>query len=331
MPRIDVRYVPAISFATTFPSSGELLGVIGFGAPRPTRSPCPFAEAEVPVLDHTPTYEVWQSDRPVSCRDRNGMSTARDDAFLFGIIETDEAAGANLALVTRDLYRRIFGCLEEEGYPHLLRVAHYVPRITGLENGTQRYRRFSVGRHHAFLDHGRDVESAPAACALGTRGEKLLVYFLAGRYSGCPVENPRQTSAYRYPLLYGLRSPTFSRAMIIPGQVDRLLLISGTASIVGHESLHMGDVGAQTREIVTNLRAVLAAGEGLGGEVDATTLQLKVYARDPSATPTIRTVLSDMLPTKSRLFLHADICRPELLVEIEGVCSFLPPSAVPVR
>jgi enamine deaminase RidA (YjgF/YER057c/UK114 family) len=113
--------------------------------------------------------------------------------------------------------------------------------------------------------------------------------------------------------------------------VDRLLLISGTASIVGHESLHMGDVGAQTREIVTNLRAVLAAGEGLGGEVDATTLQLKVYARDPSATPTIRTVLSDMLPTKSRLFLHADICRPELLVEIEGVCSFLPPSAVPVR
>ena len=102
MPEIYICFVPATVFAATFPSVGGLLGIIGFGASRPTRSACPFAEAEVTVLDQMPTYEVWQSDGRVSYRCEDGVLTARDDAFLFGVIEANESAGANFAALTYD-------------------------------------------------------------------------------------------------------------------------------------------------------------------------------------------------------------------------------------
>ena len=37
-----------------------------------------------------------------------------------------------------------------------------------------------------------------------------------------------------------------------------MLFVSGTASIVGHETQHRGDVVAQTRETLANLSSVLA-------------------------------------------------------------------------
>jgi hypothetical protein len=64
-------------------------------------------------------------------------------------------------------------------------------------------------------------------------------------------------SAYDYPRQYGPAAPSFSRAALTP---DPLLLISGTASIVGHASVHLGDVTAQLEETLANLANRLRAG-----------------------------------------------------------------------
>src|SRR5439155_626739 len=73
--------------------------------------------------------------------------------------------------------------------------------------------------------------------------------------------------------------------------------ISGTASIVGHRSLHVGDTAAQTRETLANIEALLAEANrvarsarfGLGG------LACKVYVRRPADLPVIQAELAAAL------------------------------------
>jgi enamine deaminase RidA (YjgF/YER057c/UK114 family) len=171
-------------------------------------------------------------------------------------------------------------------------------------------------RHAAF-------EGAPAACALGPAHGPLAIACLSGALPARPVENPRQVSAYRYPTSYGPRSPSFSRAAVVDAGGGRLLLLSGTASIVGHESLHAGDVRAQTDETLRNLQAVSDAASDATHRYDLCRAQLNVYLRHAADADAVIARLARALGTDSPalrdlLVLQADVCRAELLVEIEG-------------
>jgi chorismate lyase/3-hydroxybenzoate synthase len=140
----------------------------------------------------------------------------------------------------------------------------------------------------------------------------LAVYAIAARDSGVQVENPRQVSAYDYPRRYGPRSPSFARATVAAG----LLLTAGTSSVVGHRSVHGGDVAAQLEETLANLEALALAG---GGPGLAMFDRLKVYLRRRSDYELVAARLERELPGAQMLFLESDICRGDLLVEIEGV------------
>jgi chorismate lyase/3-hydroxybenzoate synthase len=162
-------------------------------------------------------------------------------------------------------------------------------------------------------------ESYPAASAVGRQQSmhSLQVYWLAGRAAGVAVENPRQVSAYRYPHIYGPSSPIFSRATLAP---DDTLLISGTASILGHASHHIGDVTAQLDETLRNLEALIgqAARQRAGMKsVLASETRLKVYVRDAAQLAIIDAHLRSRMPGVVATYLGADICRRELLLEIE--------------
>jgi chorismate lyase/3-hydroxybenzoate synthase len=102
---------------------------------------------------------------------------------------------------------------------------------------------------------------------------------------------------------------------------ERLVLISGTASIVGHASRHPGDVRAQLAETLTNLSNVLqrAAGlaPGITPRLGAESL-LKIYLRDESLLPAVEALVREHLPAQTPLLiLHADVCRAELLIEVD--------------
>ncbi len=135
------------------------------------------------------------------------------------------------------------------------------------------------------------------------------------------IENPRQTSAYRYPPKFGLHSPSFSRACVLSESEGTNLFVSGTASIVGHETLHRGDVSAQTRETLANLGALLEEANRVVGarRYSLDGLKFKVYVRRPRDLEAIQEALSASLrPAAPILYLQADVCREELLMEIEA-------------
>ncbi|MGJ3700149.1 Rid family hydrolase [Variovorax sp. AFSI2.2] len=260
-----------------------------------------------------------------------GIARWRTDGhWLLGAIDIDESTEEqNLAEIAHRAYRDLFKTLDQAATPHLLRIWNYLPQINADGGGLERYRQFNLGRQEAFFEAGRAAfEGAPAACALGIHQGALSIRFLAGRTAPLPVENPRQVSAYRYPETYGPRSPTFSRAALADiGNGEVALFISGTASIVGHETVHHGDVLEQTRETLRNLEAVITAANGqvthVSGAFSLATLDCVVYVRHPADTDKVRGVIESALGAgapmiRHAVYLEADICRSDLLVEIEA-------------
>lgn len=270
--------------------------------------------------------DAWHTEGPFTEGRTGTVRWRHNGRWLFGAVELDETTPGQLESLSHRAYADIFATLRTTGCGQLQRLWNYLPRINADGGGLERYRQFNSGRQVAFLEAGYAAfEGAPAACAIGTHGGRFCVRFLAGTVPPVPVENPRQVSAYRYPSAYGPRAPTFSRAALSPvadGEVA--LLISGTASIVGHQSVHPGDVVAQTRETLTNLHAVIEAAHArTTARFALSDMDLTIYVRHAADLPRIREVFDAAVGPASRaalgaVALEADICRADLLVEIEG-------------
>lgn len=283
----------------------DALAVIAFGAAAPGA----LVSVGVPQLGETAMAEVWRSALPLRRGKRDGIVFAANEEVIVGALSCEAAdpqrAGACV-------YDRLIACARAEGYPNVLRVWNHVRDINRIDDGLERYRAFCAGRHDAFVRHGYAMRSdLPAASAVGLRGGGVTTYFAAAREPAASVENPRQVSAYDYPRRYGPRSPSFSRAMRGAG----LVFVSGTASVVGHETLHAGDVAAQLEETLVNLQAILAA-------AGARALSIaKVYIRHAGDYALVSARVREAMPRTQTMFLHADICRDDLLVEIDGVAA----------
>jgi enamine deaminase RidA (YjgF/YER057c/UK114 family) len=294
---------------------GHVLGVVGFGAGAKSAG---GTWLDIPVLgDYDGCHEVWSSTAPVTACNTDSIRGASDGAMLFGALQLLQQDGQTLESLSATAYTQIFAFLAQQGYPHLWRIWHYFPQINDDERGLERYRCFNVGRHEAFAVAGRNIDqgSVPAASALGSDSGPLTLYFIAGRHPGAAFENPRQTRAWQYPDQYGPRSPAFARAMLITQGGQRSFFISGTASVVKSESLHAGDVAAQVKETLRNVRVLLEQ-----TDVGAGRMLLKTYLRHAKDLPQVRALVENEFGADCGIvYLRSDICRADLLLEIEGV------------
>lgn len=322
MPRpFFVQYLDTADLSAL--TGASLLGVIGYGAPRPDflPPPCPFVQADLPPLTGGPMFEVWRSLAPIRHDDSGLIQSARTDDIVFGMISLDQTDGMPLQNAVSRAYTAIFDFLAATGFDAPIRFWNYLPKITDDENGMERYRRFNVGRSDVFATR-LSLPRPPVATAVGGQGGAPIIYFLGAKEPARPIENPRQVSAFDYPPVYGPSSPKFSRASIFGAEGQRTLFIAGTASIVGHESRHRDDPTAQMAETLENLTALIAeAGAGDFGP-GAAEWSLKAYIRDPAYLDIVQAGIDKMFGADSkRLYLHAAICRPELLLEIEAIAG----------
>lgn len=330
--RAGLHYVGADDIGIALAeSAGAVLGYLGFGERDADHhaGSVPFAWVDMPAVGAGRVFELWASQTPVHTEMTGGIRVARNDQVLFGCLKIDEGTQTDYEMLIFGNYCQIFDCIDDLGYPNLMRAWHYVPEIHLDERGLERYKRFSLGRHEAFVIKGRAISGkAPAASAVGKRPGDTVISFLAARRPGTPIENPRQVSAYSYPAQYGPRGPTFSRALFATWNGTPQLYISGTASILGHLSQHAGDAHAQTSETIINLRTVMAEARkfGLIGTPASTDSLFKVYLRRPDLQPMVEARLRRAFGAQPAIvYLQADICRQELLLEIEAVCSMRQP------
>jgi chorismate lyase/3-hydroxybenzoate synthase len=324
---LRMSYVPAADWTRRLSTSVDTpLAVVSFGAPVPSTVSCPVITLDLPQLSGPSHLEVWTSDQPVAVHQTNGFSAAMSGEMLAATLHVAEEPGVGLQPTTERAYLRLLHHLRELGYPYLWRIWNYFPGINEDEQGLERYRQFCIGRHQALSDslHGFP-DSLPAGTAVGTRSGPLQLFVLAGTHPAVHLGNPRQIHAYEYPQSYGPCSPSFARATLLQSDLVTQLCISGTASVVGHESRHIGKPAAQALETVENLRALIAhAGELTSSLSSLQSLHryYKVYVRHPEQLAMIQHALNIPFFASSQvIYLQGDLCRRQLLVEIEGVVT----------
>jgi len=227
--------------------------------------------------------------------------------------------------------------LKKEGLSikNIIRQWNYIEDIAIVEdeNAPQNYQDFNDVRaryyNQVHFDHGY-----PAATGIGQDTGGVIIGLIALSESDIisvkPIANPGQIDAHKYSelVLEGNSvqkcTPKFERAKLVTIGSRNYIYVSGTASILGEKTVHEGDVEKQTLTTIENIKHLFTREnqDKLGLNFDVESIQfshLRVYVKYKKDIPAVQKVCNRELNYKSSLFLESDVCRENLLVEIEGV------------
>lgn len=298
--------------------ASHTLAAVQFGYPEDTHVQDPrVVRIPLPLLNHSRPIEYFSVDGTVECVTDGPVRFTHGGGWAFIVIEVDEADFPDIEAAAYAIYTTLRHFLpQQKPYLHVQRFWNYIDRITEGEGDNERYKHFCAGRGRALA--GLFAEGFPAATCIGYPKPtgKVSMYCLATTQPGTRIENPRQINAWQYPRQYGRISPSFARAMRLPA--NDALSISGTAAITGHESQHVDDLHAQLDEIRNNINALLVTAD-MPRDLDDKA-PLKIYVKYPEDADKISTYMQQHLSDTPYILLQGDICRRELLVEIEGWC-----------
>lgn len=273
----------------------------------------------LPVLAGSEADTLFQTATPAGRSASFDVYTA--DGWRLGVATAQIDDGASLERESRRLYEELLQAVRGQ---HLARIWNYVPAINArAPEGLENYHAFCRGRSLAFeAACGPNFKRhLPAASAVGTAQRDLSIVFAASPVMPRHVENPRQTPAYDYPPVYGPRPPSFARASVVTSDDQQTIFLSGTSAICGHATVAPFHTDEQIDCTLTNLREIATAC-GLGAELGANARcerRFRIYLRKAEDQPAVATALEAKLLRSTDLvsYLRADICRPELNVEIE--------------
>lgn len=276
-----------------------------------------------PSLLSDQIFESWQG-ATASSNCTNGWQLFQNDQYLLGSVPASLIANLPTDQASEVAYTKIFEQMHACGYPFLVRTWNFFSDITddGYA-GSNNYQLFCSGRSRAYQQQSLVEQAYPAATVIGTQQPGLQIFFIAAKQSGIGIENSLQVSAFDYPSIYSQDPPLFSRALLHRNQSQEILFVSGTASITGHDTQYAGDINRQTEICLTNIEQLVSTAV-IEQKMTAITLrdfsQFKVYIKNPKDIDTVRTHIQQILgPSAPVYYLHGDMCRSDLSVEIEAL------------
>ena len=221
-----------------------------------------------------------------------------------------------------DVFDVLHGILNKEGFAvdSIVRQWNYIEHITSFDNeGNQHYQMFNNARS-LFYSKAEWPNGYPAATGIGTFGGGVIVDVDAvmpenSSISIVPIDNKLQIAAHSYSGsvlerdINGKTTPKFERAKSIGIDGNRMVYISGTAAIRGEESLHGVGVINQLEVTLENIRQLTG-----GSKVKL----FRVYLKDEEFYEKVHGML-DAEKNLQVSYLLSDVCRDELLIEIEGI------------
>ncbi|MBN2635172.1 MAG: hypothetical protein JXR61_02800 [Prolixibacteraceae bacterium] len=212
----------------------------------------------------------------------------------------------------------------------IVRQWNYIENILGFDGENQRYQQFNNVRSGVYGNTFSE-KGYPAATGIGMNQGGVLIEFVAIKSNECitvPIDNPKQISAHTYSekVLVGEKcslkaTPKFERARYVDIFGKKMIFISGTASIVGEHTVGVGDAGKQTEVTIQNIQK-LYSGEVLkqlnNNNLNTKYSHVRVYIKSRKDFRIIKKTIKNHFGELPVVYIIADICRTDLLVEIEG-------------
>lgn len=332
LPRINVNLLPANSETlTNILQRDNILGVIEFSDGKgkfnykTSNSGFPYLSVHMKPFLHDTYYEVWTSNQEVSYGKENDLQYATDGYHFFSTISMKENQ-KGLSDIGKSAYDSIFDSIKKYNHPYISKIWNYVPYINEFSNDSERYKLFCHGRAVAFQNNG---EVYPAATGIGCFGDNVNIYFLSlADNSQKNIENPNQTPAFKYPSTYGIKPPSFARGTYSEySQEINSFYVSGTASILGHETVFKGDIKKQCETTIKNIETLISQSNlqnyGINQNYSLNDLDcIKVYVKNEEDFPIVQNICMESFSSNNSIaYLKADICRNDLLVEIDGLIT----------
>lgn len=226
--------------------------------------------------------------------------------------------------------------LEGFGVQHIVRQWNYIGNITDFENGNQHYQLFNNARSSFYTQNGF-TNNYPAATGISMPINCLSVSTIAilpsTKTAIMAIDNKLQTPAYKYSeaiLVKGNNerlktTPKFERGKLILADKNGIFFVSGTAAIRNETSSHINDAVLQTRETIENINYLISNENLRLNDVEANVniklSSIRIYIKNKASFPLIKTEVDTAWPYLQAIYLQAEVCRTELLVEIEGVAE----------
>ena len=320
------RDIPSASIVGQIPDNKELSIELVYLSKK-----IDYLKIQHKIIDHV-TYTLVESDAEKAIF-AGGIAS---DKFLFH--QRSVQAEAAFGIMNKILAR------ESMSFANVIRQWNYVEDIIGYdslsENKTQNYQSLNDVRAKYYAT-AQFVHGYPAATGIGMNSGGIILEFYANKpyikEEIIPIKNPQQKDAYNYSqdvlignalnnIQHKKSSPKFERAKYISAENDKIIFVSGTASIKGEKTIGMGDVEMQTRTTVENIRNLISH-ENLESNLilnhykDLLFSSIRVYVKNTSDMEKVRDICDVSFPGVQINYLVADICRETLLVEIEGIAE----------
>jgi enamine deaminase RidA (YjgF/YER057c/UK114 family) len=232
----------------------------------------------------------------------------------------DEGSAERGVAVEADaMLSAVDGALKDNNlaFPQVVRTWIYIRRILDW------YGEFNRVRTSFFSERGitggQDGRPFPASTGIrgSCRGEECVVDVLAVEREGedsPPFERIHQTRRQDTPFAYG---SSFSRGMALTRGESRTIFVSGTASIdsMGN-TLHIAQPEHQALETLMGVASLL---EGSGAALSDVVLATVFYKNQEALEAFLRVTRLLGVTEIPFVAVRADVCRPELLLEIEAL------------
>ena len=274
----------------------------------------------------------------ISIREDNGVcygiieGSKETLLFIEGIAASDFSQSVKLQ--SQEVFSRLDGILSACGFAvdDIVRQWNYIGGIVGCRDGKQNYQEFNDART-VYYSGGNWQHGYPAATGIGAEGEGIVVGCIAFKSaSGAiyPIDNPLQVAAHVYSekvlidnAAGAMKStPKFERAKVIVTGRVACCFVSGTAAIRGEQSVDASSVEQQTIRTIENI-AHLVSKQNLVrygcSPYELKYAQLQVFIKYAEDYEVVKNVVEQAFPNLNVLYSIADVCRSELLVEIEGI------------
>jgi len=229
---------------------------------------------------------------------------------------------------------------ESISFNNIVRQWNYIAQILSFkENNDQKYQHYQLFNEvrSEFYGKYRTVKGYPAATGIGTQSGGVMIDICAIdpiiENQAIAIDNPLQRLPYQYSqsLLEGeaiagkscKQAPQFERAKLVKNHSTNTLFVSGTAAIVGENTIGINDIEQQTNTTLHHISQLVSVENLIFHKIEMPNTHIepksvRVYIKNEADFKKVQNICNQSFNIQTITYIQADVCRDNLLVEIEA-------------